>query len=89
MRSRALAILTFFFMALVLAVAPACSGGAAETSLTMPVRPDAPGFFGPGQGAAVEKMRTTLTSHWPVSTPDRWSNTSGTPMPREIGADKA
>jgi uncharacterized lipoprotein YddW (UPF0748 family) len=65
MRSRALAVLTFFFMALVPAVAPACSGGAAERSLTMPVRGVwmHPGFFGPDKTAAVEKMRTTLDEY--------------------------
>ncbi len=65
MRSRDLAVLTFFFTTLVLAVATACSGGAAEASLTMPVRGVwmHPGFFGPDRAAAVEKMRTTLDEY--------------------------
>ena len=65
MKSRALAVLSFFFMTLVLGVAPACSGGAAEASLAMPVRGVwmHPGFFGPDKAAAVEKMRTTLDEY--------------------------
>ena len=65
MRSRALAILSFLLMTLVLAVAPACSSGAAEASLAMPVRGVwmHPGFFGPDKAAAVEKMRTTLDEY--------------------------
>ena len=71
MRSRALAVLSFFLVTLVLAVAPACSGGAAESSLAMPVRGVwmHPGFFGPDKAAAVEKMRTTLDEYaGPAST---------------------
>jgi len=65
MRSRALAVLSFFLATFVLAVAPACSSGAAEASLAMPVRGVwmHPGLFGPDKAAAVEKMRTTLDEY--------------------------
>ena len=65
MRSRALAILFFLLMTLVPAVGPACSSGAAEASLTMPVRGVwmHPGFFGPDKPAAVEKIKTTLDEY--------------------------
>jgi uncharacterized lipoprotein YddW (UPF0748 family) len=65
MRLRALAIMSFFLMILVLAAAPACSAGAAGASLSMPVRGVwmHPGVFGPDKAAAVEKMRTTLDDY--------------------------
>ena len=65
MRSRALAILSFFFTTLVLGVAPACLGVAAEASLAMTVRGVwmHPGFFGPDKAAAIEKMKTTLDEY--------------------------
>lgn len=65
MRLRALAILSFFVLILAVTVPPACSSGAAGTSLARPVRGVwmHPGFFGPDKAAAVEKMRTTLDEY--------------------------
>ncbi len=65
MKTRALSVLSFLLMLLVLAVTPACSSGAAGASLDMPVRGVwmHPGFFGPDKAAAVEKMRTTLDEY--------------------------
>jgi uncharacterized lipoprotein YddW (UPF0748 family) len=65
MKTRALVVLSFLLPTLVLTVAPACSSGAAEASLAMPVRGVwmHPGFFGPDKAAAVEKMRTTLDEY--------------------------
>lgn len=66
MRVRSLATLSLFTIMLVLALAPACSGGAAGgTSLAMPIRGVwmHPGLFGPDKAAAVEKMRATLDEY--------------------------
>ena len=65
MKSRVLAVLSFFVLILAVSVTPACSSGAEEASLTMPVRGVwmHPGFFGPDKAAAVEKMRTTLDEY--------------------------
>lgn len=65
MRSRALAVLSFFLMSLALAASPACSGRADAASLTMPVRGVwmHPGLFGPDKDAAVDKMRATLDEY--------------------------
>jgi uncharacterized lipoprotein YddW (UPF0748 family) len=65
MKERTLAILSFLFLSLVLTVTPACSGGAAETSLAMPVRGVwmHPGFFGPDKATAVQKIQTTLDEY--------------------------
>ena len=65
MKSRALAVISFLFISLVFAVTPACSSGAAEASLSMPVRGVwmHPGFFGPDKTAAIEKIRATLDEY--------------------------
>ena len=65
MKPRAFAVLAFFTLILILGVTPACSSGAAEASLAMPVRGVwmHPGLFGPDKEAAVEKMRTTLDEY--------------------------
>jgi uncharacterized lipoprotein YddW (UPF0748 family) len=65
MKTRALSVLSFLLMVLALTVVPACSGGAAEASLAMPVRGVwmHPGFFGPDKAVAIEKIRTTLDEY--------------------------
>ena len=65
MKVRALAVISFFLITLVFAVTPACSSGAAEASLSMPVRGVwmHPGFFGPDKAAATEKIRATLDEY--------------------------
>jgi uncharacterized lipoprotein YddW (UPF0748 family) len=65
MKPRALAVLSFFLMTFAVGVTPACSSGAGEASLAMPVRGVwmHPGFFGPDKAAAIEKMRTTLDEY--------------------------
>jgi uncharacterized lipoprotein YddW (UPF0748 family) len=65
MRIRSLAVLALFALALVLPLAPSCSGGAAGSSLTMPVRGVwmHPGFFGPDKAKAVEKIKATLDEY--------------------------
>jgi len=65
MKSQASAVIAFLVLTLAAGVLPACSGGAAETSLSMPVRGVwmHPGLFGPDKAAAVEKMQTTLDEY--------------------------
>lgn len=65
MKPRSLAVLALFLMTFAAGVTPACSGAAAETSLTMPVRGVwmHPGYFGSDKAAAVEKIRTTLDEY--------------------------
>jgi uncharacterized lipoprotein YddW (UPF0748 family) len=65
MKVRVPAVLSFFLLALTVGAATACSSGAAEASLTMPVRGVRmhPGFFGPDKAAAVDKIRTTLDEY--------------------------
>jgi uncharacterized lipoprotein YddW (UPF0748 family) len=65
MRTRAFAILSSLILSLALTAMPACSAGASDASLSMPVRGVwmHPGFFGSDQTKAVEKMRATLDEY--------------------------
>jgi len=67
MKPRALGVLPGLVLILALAAgsAAACSGGAAEASVAMPVRGVwmHPGFFGPDKAAAVDKMQKTLDEY--------------------------
>jgi uncharacterized lipoprotein YddW (UPF0748 family) len=65
MKQRALVVIAFALAILSAGASPACSDGAADTSLTMPVRGVwmHPGFFGPDKAAAAGKMRATLDEY--------------------------